>query len=105
MIYIQNSTYYCKFRHIQGYSCPTQTYSEFLYIQNPVIFRIQAHLEPEMYAESWAIRTLGCSEPEVYSESCQTSTIGGLCETAKGYNYFCNIRFLCPVVYEKKMIF
>ena len=61
MRHIQNPDYYRKFRHIQAYSVTIQTYSAilwqilnpvfFLFIQNPAIVRILAHLESKIYSE------------------------------------------------------
>ena len=59
-MHIQNPVYYRKFRHIQAYLRPVQRYSgklwhiynplQLLHIQNPAIFRMQAYLEPKIYA-------------------------------------------------------
>ena len=67
MIHIQNPVCYCKFRHIQAYSRPIQTYSAILWcgmfrtLCNSCIFRTLP------YSESWHIK----NPRQIYSELCR----------------------------------
>ena len=103
-------TYSCIFRCIQtyphllgiihgysgiilAYSEPwvTLTYSELLYIQNPVISETLTHSEPETYSESWAIQN-----PGIFRTRGILRTLSNICsgvhwETANSYNYFDNL--------------
>ena len=86
VIHIQNPVHNCKFRYLQAYACPLQTYCGIFRIMcNSCIFRILTYLEPRYiqnsvkaysercvtlaYSEPCRIQNFGIG-PEAYSESC-----------------------------------
>ena len=105
---------------MQAYSerSVTLVYSELWYIQNLGIFKTRGIFRALVYPKLWHIqnqrhiqnpglfRTLGYSELEAYSEPCQTSMMEGFKKQLTAlinfasYNYFRNISFSSPLVYE-----
>ena len=75
---------------VQAYSesCITLAYSGLFYIKNPGIFKTRS-----IFRTRSMLKILS----NLYD--------GALWETAHGYNYFPNIRFLCPLLHKINVIF
>ena len=81
MIHIKNPLYYRKFRHVQAYSRPIQTYSAMAYLEPSVIlvYSEPCHIQnPRIFRTQDIFRTLS-RNTLTYPELCVTPAIWETC--------------------------
>ena len=75
------------------------------------ILKILVYLKPEAYSEPWYIQNFGKFKTRgILRTRSMLKTLSNLYdgahwETAHGYNYFPNIRFLCPLLHKINIFF
>ena len=114
-IFTHSAAYSDLFRNYLGIFW-TLAYSELWYIQYPCKFKTRGISRTLVYPKLWHIQNQRHSEswvsqnPEIFRTGVILRTLPNiynraLWERANDYNYFRNISFSCPLLYERYMIF